>query len=164
MGDFKREVINKDLRHFIFYRDRGRCSYCGMEIRKRFMHIDHIVPVCEGGTNNRCNLTVSCSKCNLKKGGTRLDSEAEIKLITSIALKELYGPNANPEDKQVVEYYIPPIRRSINLCSDNYKEFMCALEMSIEVEDCPMGMVDMLPGLTAYLFSKEQKYEDVYEE
>jgi len=42
------------------------CAYCG---RKDIpLEVEHIVPTSRGGTNRVSNLTLSCRKCNLKKG------------------------------------------------------------------------------------------------
>jgi 5-methylcytosine-specific restriction endonuclease McrA len=32
------------------------------------MHIDHVIPLAEGGTNALSNLQLLCAKCNLAKG------------------------------------------------------------------------------------------------
>jgi 5-methylcytosine-specific restriction endonuclease McrA len=48
----------------------GICPYCNQPIVKG--HIDHIVPVCKGGTNDRENLVWVCRDCNLKKNNKGL--------------------------------------------------------------------------------------------
>ena len=55
----------EDLRRIVFKRDRGRCAYCGAPAE----HLDHVVPICQGGTNNLDNLVAACANCNLSKGG-----------------------------------------------------------------------------------------------
>ena len=49
---------------------RGRhCMYCGKgPLYKRALHVDHIVPRSLGGRDELCNLIVSCSMCNMRKG------------------------------------------------------------------------------------------------
>jgi 5-methylcytosine-specific restriction endonuclease McrA len=32
-------------------------------------HIDHIVPICSGGTNDPSNIQLACPACNRAKGG-----------------------------------------------------------------------------------------------
>jgi 5-methylcytosine-specific restriction endonuclease McrA len=39
------------------------CAYCGEEAG----HIDHIVPIARGGTNDWDNLTAACGRCNSSK-------------------------------------------------------------------------------------------------
>ncbi len=56
------------------------CYYCGIDVVKPFRdsnnkgyrpdeaHVDHIIPIAEGGTNETSNLRCSCGSCNLSKG------------------------------------------------------------------------------------------------
>lgn len=44
----------------------NRCEACGKIIDKKY-HIDHIIPVSEGGNNSFENLQLLCPKCNFKK-------------------------------------------------------------------------------------------------
>ncbi|MFC3344998.1 HNH endonuclease [Paenibacillus abyssi] len=47
------------------------CGYCGKAIDvsvKRSLHIDHIVPMSQGGVNSRWNLVKVCINCNTSKG------------------------------------------------------------------------------------------------
>ena len=48
----------------------GRCPYCNQTIKRG--HIDHIIPACKGGTNERSNLVWVCSTCNQQKNGKSL--------------------------------------------------------------------------------------------
>lgn len=57
-------------RNRIFLRDGPRCNYCG-DTRGPY-HIDHIIPLSRGGTNDEKNLCVSCATCNLDKGNLLL--------------------------------------------------------------------------------------------
>lgn len=57
----------------LFERDKGRCVYCGMDLKAdydRFMMAteDHLIPVSEGGKGrNLDNLILSCTVCNRLK-------------------------------------------------------------------------------------------------
>jgi 5-methylcytosine-specific restriction endonuclease McrA len=50
----------------IFALQRGRCAYCRRSVRKGY-HVDHIVPLSKGGTNDRRNLQLACAACNVSK-------------------------------------------------------------------------------------------------
>lgn len=69
-----REPLSKRLRFEVFKRDSFRCSYCGRTPPDVVLHVDHVIPVAEGGTNDEGNLTTSCQACNLGKGARQLGS------------------------------------------------------------------------------------------
>jgi len=45
---------------------RSRCAYCKRSIKSKF-HVDHIVPLSKGGTNDRRNVQLLCQPCNQTK-------------------------------------------------------------------------------------------------
>lgn len=53
----------RELRLKILARDANTCAYCGDEAK----HVDHIIPVAHGGTNDLENLTAACARCNQLK-------------------------------------------------------------------------------------------------
>lgn len=44
----------------------GLCAYCVKPLPPNF-HVDHVVPLSKGGTNERSNLVAACPSCNLRK-------------------------------------------------------------------------------------------------
>ena len=62
-----REPIPDWMRRAVLDRDQGICRYCGQ--RAMTLHLNHIVPVCQGGRSTVANLVTSCAECNRKKGG-----------------------------------------------------------------------------------------------
>jgi hypothetical protein len=42
------------------------CAYCSVEMTN--YHVDHVLPLAGGGTNNLRNLVLACPSCNLKAG------------------------------------------------------------------------------------------------
>lgn len=64
----RRKTIGKKLRFDVFKRDSFTCQYCGAHPPKVVLHVDHIDPVANGGSNNIDNLITSCECCNLGKG------------------------------------------------------------------------------------------------
>ncbi|WP_198533111.1 HNH endonuclease [Carbonactinospora thermoautotrophica] len=46
--------------------DTWTCVYCGQD----FAHVDHVVPVSRGGTDDPANLAPACQSCNISKNAT----------------------------------------------------------------------------------------------
>jgi hypothetical protein len=63
-----REAIPRHIREVVVRRDMNFCRYCGRRVKS--FHLDHVVPVSMGGSNDTSNLVVACSPCNLRKGAS----------------------------------------------------------------------------------------------
>ena len=65
----KREPIPARLRNKVLHRDGYTCKACGANRGGGAeLHIDHIVPVADGGRTCEQNLQTLCGPCNLGKG------------------------------------------------------------------------------------------------
>jgi len=72
-----RKPLSKSVRFEVFKRDRFTCQYCGAKAPDVVLHVDHIHPVSEGGSNDIMNLVAACASCNGGKGARLLaDSSA----------------------------------------------------------------------------------------
>lgn len=58
--------IPEKLYMTVFERDEYKCVYCGST---ETLEIDHVIPVCQGGTNDIENLVTACRHCNRSKSG-----------------------------------------------------------------------------------------------
>jgi 5-methylcytosine-specific restriction endonuclease McrA len=47
-------------------RQSGKCFYCGIKLARE-KHLDHVMPLCLGGTNYIANLVWTCPTCNWTK-------------------------------------------------------------------------------------------------
>ncbi|MCA9367635.1 HNH endonuclease [Candidatus Kaiserbacteria bacterium] len=56
----------KDI-NLLYAGQAGKCWYCGVNVGNEF-HVDHFIPLAEGGSNDVGNLRISCPACNLSKG------------------------------------------------------------------------------------------------
>lgn len=74
----ERKSIPKGIRFEVFKRDLFKCQYCGAAAPEVLLHIDHIKPVVDGGTNDITNLITACVPCNLGKGAKRLDDNTAV--------------------------------------------------------------------------------------
>lgn len=83
-----RKPIGKTLRFKILSKYQFTCVYCGNVPPNVLLEIDHIVPVCKGGTNSEDNLVCSCFECNRGKSGNSIES-SPIQNIDSITKEKL---------------------------------------------------------------------------
>jgi len=65
--------ISTRTRFEILKRDGFRCRYCGITAIGAALHVDHVLAVANGGTDDHVNLVTSCSGCNLGKSDVPLD-------------------------------------------------------------------------------------------
>lgn len=56
--------VNKQIKAFIFERDKGQCCACKTNKKIEF---DHIIPISKGGLSTAENLQLLCTSCNRKK-------------------------------------------------------------------------------------------------
>ncbi|GAC1376885.1 MAG: hypothetical protein NVSMB4_06000 [Acidimicrobiales bacterium] len=77
-----RRAISKRLRYEILRRDNFACRYCGLPAAGGVvqLHIDHVIPVAMGGTNDASNLTAACPDCNRGKRAS-MPSDAVIMAV-----------------------------------------------------------------------------------
>jgi 5-methylcytosine-specific restriction endonuclease McrA len=64
-----RKKAIKFSRHNVYARDRGRCQYCGLKVRRDEFTYDHVIPRMVGGRTCWENVVVACVPCNQKKAG-----------------------------------------------------------------------------------------------
>lgn len=60
------ELQGYEVREYLLEKWGRKCNYCKKD--KIPLQIEHIIPKSRGGTNRVSNLTISCEKCNIKKG------------------------------------------------------------------------------------------------
>ena len=53
------------------------CAWCGCLLHQAFTHVDHIVPLCQGGEHTRDNLVLSCANCNVRREWERKVNNAK---------------------------------------------------------------------------------------
>lgn len=85
--------INPQLRNEILERNGYTCQRCGAGAgdadpynpgRKIRLHIDHIKPISQGGTDTKSNLRVLCSACNQGKSNVQPPSETTLNILAKI--------------------------------------------------------------------------------
>lgn len=64
------------VKEILVARDRGKCAQCGTDITQELhgdQHIDHMIPIVQGGCNDLVNLQLLCASCNRKKAARSLN-------------------------------------------------------------------------------------------
>jgi len=125
----KRKPIGKRLRFSVFHRDGFTCQYCGRtpEQDDVVLHVDHIISVKDGGTNDKENLITSCRDCNLgksaksvlKKNKDTRDIQEELEQ-TKERLEQLKELTKSRKKIQEVKKQISSIEREEILDSSHY--------------------------------------------
>jgi hypothetical protein len=148
--------VSVKVRFDIFKRDDFTCRYCGLCSPEVVLEIDHIVPVCEGGSDDPINLTTSCWSCNRGKGGTPLEKviagedpherailllERERQLKEYNAVLAVVNERIEHDCEILVEYWKDGSRRDIYgteltslenaLKKHPIEKIICAMELAI---------------------------------
>lgn len=64
----KRKTIPKAVRQRVYEKYNGHCAYCGCELEKKDMQVDHITSIYwNNGTDSIDNYNPSCRMCNFYK-------------------------------------------------------------------------------------------------
>ncbi len=71
----KRRALLKGVRNTLtaeqireqYSEQTGECVYCYVDVGNDY-HVDHIIPIINGGENTKDNIVIACPRCNLSKG------------------------------------------------------------------------------------------------
>ena len=47
--------------------NRSKCYWCNVDIKNKKFHIDHYIPISNGGTHTKDNIVITCPTCNMSK-------------------------------------------------------------------------------------------------
>lgn len=64
----------------IYARDSNTCQYCGQNMTRSRLNLDHVLPRSQGGRSTWENVVCCCQHCNRQKGG-RTPRQAKMRLI-----------------------------------------------------------------------------------
>ncbi len=67
-------------RHNIYTRDNNTCQYCGRQLPRCDLNLDHVIPRSRGGRTTWDNVVCCCVDCNIAKGA-RSPDQAGLKLL-----------------------------------------------------------------------------------
>lgn len=144
VADSKRKKL---IRNDVVRRDGLDCCFCGKQLSFRTVTLEHIVPVSKRGSFNRSNLTISCEKCNSKRGDKNFFSYIENFNASDIILlkyRKLYSINLKikvlnlAKDKCIKQSHEIPfiiIRRAcrmLRIKNIDISRIECYFEMSLD--------------------------------
>jgi ferredoxin len=89
-----RSELSESTIEQIHNRDNHECQYCGVGGPVASLEIHHILPVSEGGANNKDNLVTLCERCH--KAVHRLSAlkKCPIKVLEMAEMAEINQPNS----------------------------------------------------------------------
>jgi 5-methylcytosine-specific restriction endonuclease McrA len=116
-GSPRRACITAAVKRQVQARDGVHCRYCGYDTSKtpppygkRFFcnhpHFDHVIPVCQGGSNTAENVVIACSDCNLRKNG-RTPEEVGLSLLPVPNVTQSSDQKVTREEKSREETTTP---------------------------------------------------------
>lgn len=82
---------SEQLARLVRQRANDRCEYCLMHqaLQVATFHIEHVVPIAAGGSEDYDNLALACPSCNLRKSDRVVATDA-----ASQAVVPLFSPRA----------------------------------------------------------------------
>ncbi len=75
---FKAAFVKRVRKAVIYQRDQGLCQICGSAVPPDDVHLDHIVPLCRGGTHEPDNVQLVHWRCNRAKGRYLMEEFREL--------------------------------------------------------------------------------------
>lgn len=143
---YLRRFIPKSMKKKIIERDGFKCKICGkyvsavedssllVKMGTGLYHIDHIVPVCQGGRAKEENLRLTCPKCN--QGRKKIFSIEEILQECEDDYCVLQKDSANigklQKDSAIIQSESNPNLKSNTICSDLVTESEQVLYADVE--------------------------------
>lgn len=93
-----RKQLKKSIRFEVLKRDAFTCQYCGAKAPDVLLHIDHVMPVASGGSDEIYNLVTSCQPCNAGKKDKLLSDKSAL----SVAKNSAAAIQAEAEQMQML--------------------------------------------------------------
>lgn len=92
-----RKKFTAKERFEVFVRCGFRCHYCGATAETSRLHVDHVIPVMQGGDVRGDNLVAACERCNLGKGCAPIGCPSLRCKISDEQVREAYEANRRGE-------------------------------------------------------------------
>lgn len=112
------ELAGYELREYMLEKWHRKCASCGV-ITDTKLEIEHIIPKSKGGSNRVSNLTLSCTKCNQRKGNKPI---------------EQFLKNKPELLKSILAQAKRPLADTAAVNTTRWKVFNCLKELGLSVE------------------------------
>jgi hypothetical protein len=160
VGDFvARKALSKKIRFEVFKRDSFKCQYCGQSAPDVVLHIDHIIPVAENGSNDLLNLITSCFECNSGKGARVLSD-------TTVIKKQISQMQAVEEKREQLKMLAQWKQSMKDIADDELEAFEQFLDKNYDVLLSEYGQKSFRQTIRRFGFSEvidaTQKSADQY--
>lgn len=77
-------TLSTRTRFEILKRDGFKCRYCGASAMQSVLHVDHVIAIAAGGTDDPANLVASCASCNLGKSDVPIEFVDQTRAGTAV--------------------------------------------------------------------------------
>lgn len=125
-----RGTLSKKVRFSVFKRDSFACRYCGATAPNIQLHIDHVVPVADGGGDDFDNLVTACAACNFGKGARNL-ADDELIALRDNGPVETSGANRDAQIDGAGELAEPAVEDD----DTDYASFAGRREQTLAIEE-----------------------------
>ena len=67
----RKKIKRARLIQKLWFLQKARCANCHTRLKHdKHLHLDHVIPLARGGSNENGNFQLLCAPCNLRKGAT----------------------------------------------------------------------------------------------
>jgi hypothetical protein len=84
---YKEAAWPRFARRLLYKRDKGVCAICSLKLRKGW-HLDHIVPLVDGGAFDLSNMQTLCPDCHRQKTAQEATQRAKSRQRVAVAEPE----------------------------------------------------------------------------
>lgn len=112
-------AVNARLRYEVLRRDGYACRYCGAKAPEVALHVDHVVPVALGGSDDPSNLTASCEPCNAGKASAAPDAPT----VAEVDARHLRWRAALAQAAEELTLVDPEVQKAIDGVREAFDKF-----------------------------------------
>lgn len=106
----KQKKINTKLKKKLFgHMFMAPCCYCKKVFLFAELTVEHVIPLCLGGTNDPSNIALACEPCNNERGR---DAWAQRRLINKKHYEQYHTQHRGEDREGIVQTISAPLMHS----------------------------------------------------